>query len=471
MDAIELCYKSGAELSRLIRNGDVSPVDVAEAHLARIEALEPRLNSFITRLPERAMASAREAEREIRAGRYRGPLHGIPIGLKDLYHVKGVRNTAGSRIFHDFVPDVDSEVAARFEAAGAVLMGKLHLDQFAAGIAGQHAPDYGVMHNPWNTELVAGGSSGGSGSAVASGQCVLAMGTDTGGSIRAPASLCGIVGLKPTYGRVSRRGITVFSWGLDHAGPMARTVEDVAMAMNVLAGHDPADPTSADLPVPDYTRALTGDVRGLRVGVPREYFEMPIDPLVERTVRTAIDRLAGLGAEVTDVSWPMYLNTTAIGDTIHRSECASLHWELVRTRGAEMHPTVRAMLEAGTFISAADYLLAQRARAAFTRQCREILRNVDVLAGPMEAVTAHRIDETEVRVGDVVLASSPALTQYTRPFNLTGFPAITVPCGFGDDGMPIGLQLAGRPFDEVTVLRAAHAYEQATEWHQRRPPI
>ena len=471
MDATELCYKSGAELSRLIRNGDLSPVDVVEAHLARVEALEPRLNSFITRLPERAMASARYAEWEIGAGRYRGPLHGIPIGLKDLYHVKGVRNTAGSRIFHDFVPEVDSEVAARFEAAGAVLMGKLNLDQFAAGIAGQHAPDYGVMHNPWNTELVAGGSSGGSGSAVASGQCVLATGTDTGGSIRAPAFLCGIVGLKPTYGRVSRRGITVFSWGLDHAGPMARTVEDIAMAMTVLAGHDPEDPTSADLPVPDYTRALTGDVHGLRVGVPREYFEVPIDPVVERTVRAAIDRLAGLGAEVTEVSWPMYLNTTAIGDTIHRSECASLHWELVRTRGAEMHPTVRGMLEAGTFISAADYLLAQRARTAFTHQCRDILRNVDILAGPMEAVTAHRIDETEVRVGDRVLASSPALTQYTRPFNLTGFPAITVPCGFGDDGMPIGLQLAGRPFDEETVLRAAHAYEQATEWHRRRPPI
>ena len=471
MTATELYYMSAVELSRMIESGDVSPVEVVEAHLARIEALEPRLNSFITRLPERAMASAREAQREIRAGRYRGPLHGIPIGLKDLYHVKGVRNTAGSRIFHDFVPGSDSEVAARFERAGAVLMGKLSLDQFAAGIAGQHSPDYGVMHNPWNTDLVAGGSSGGSGSAVASGQCVLAMGTDTGGSIRAPASLCGIVGLKPTYGRVSRRGITVFSWGLDHAGPMTRTVGDAALAMNVLAGHDPKDPTSADVPVPDYTRALTGDVRGLRIGVPREYFQVPIDPLVEGTVRAAIDRLADLGAEVTEVSWPMYLNTTAIGNTIHRSESASLHWELARTRGPEIHPTVRGMLEGGTFISAADYLLAQRARTAFTRQCRDLLRNVDLLAGPMEPVTAHRIGETEVRVGDTVLGSSPALTQYTRPFNLTGFPAITVPCGFGDGGMPIGLQLAGRPFDEETVLRAAHAYEQATEWHHKRPPI
>ncbi len=462
---------SAGELSRMIRNGEVSPVEVTEAHLARIEALEPRLNSFITRLPERAMASAREAERDIRAGRYRGPLHGIPVGLKDLYHVRGVPNTAGSRIFHDFVPDTDSEVAARFEAAGAVLMGKLSLDQFAAGIAGQHSPDYGVMHNPWNTDLVAGGSSGGSGSAVAAGQCVLAMGTDTGGSIRAPASLCGIVGLKPTYGRVSRRGITVFSWGLDHAGPMARTVEDIGLAMNVLAGHDPKDPTSVNAPVPDYTLALTGDIRGLKVGVPREYFQVPLDPLVERTVRAAIDQLADLGAEVTEVSWPLYLNTTDIGNTIHRCEAASLHWELTRARGPEIHPTVRGMLEAGTFVSAPDYMLAQRARTAFTRQCLDLLREVDLLAGPMEPVTAHRIGETEVRVGDTVMGSSPALTLYTRPFNLTGFPAITVPCGAGDGDMPIGLQLAGRPFDEETVLRAAHAYEQATEWHLRRPPI
>ena len=470
MDNTDLCYLSAGQLSRLIGKKELSPVEVVEAHLARIDALEPVLNSFITLLPEQAMGAARRAEKEIQAGKYRGPLHGVPLGLKDLYYVKGVRNTSGSRIFDDFYPGFDCTIATRFKEAGTILMGKLNLHQFAYGPTGEN-PDYGHMHNPWNPELIAGGSSGGSGSAAASGQCTLTMGSDTGGSIRIPSALCGLVGLKPTYGRLSRHGLTALSWCLDHPGPMARTVEDCALAMNAVAGYDPEDPASSKLPVPDYTRDLTGDVKGLRVGVPKEYFEVSLDPQVERAVRRAIDVLADLGATVTEVSWPMFHLSAPISTAILMAEAAACHGQLVRTRGAQLAPPVRLRLEAGLFISAADYLQAQRARSLFCRQSRDLLREVDVLAGPTEPVTAHKIGDSKVQVGDSVMGSIPALTQYTRAFNLTGFPAITVPCGFSEDGLPIGLQLAGRPFEEETVLRAAHAYEQATDWHKRRPVL
>ena len=470
MDATELCYMSAGQLSRLIQNKEVSPVEVVQAHLARIDALEPTLNSFITLLPDQAMADARQAEREIQAGGYRGPLHGIPLGLKDLYYVRGVRNTSGTRIFDDFVPEYDCTIAARFKEAGTILLGKLNLHQLAYGPTGEN-PDYGHMHNPWNPELISGGSSGGSGSAAASGQCTLTMGSDTGGSVRIPSSLCGLAGLKPTYGRLSRYGITVLSWSMDHPGPMTRSVEDCALVMNAVAGYDPNDPASANVPVPDYTRSLTGDIRGLRVGVPREYFEVPVDPQVEAAVRKAIDVLGELGATVTEVSWPMYLHAPPISSTILMAEAAAYHSKMVRTHGPQLYPPVRLRIEAGLFISGAEYIRAQQARTLFDRQSRDLFKEVDILAGPMVPITAHAIGATEVQVGDTVMGSIPALTQYTRPFNLNGFPAVTVPCGFSDNGLPIGLQLAGRPFDEETVLRAGHAYEQATEWHTRRPPL
>ena len=470
MDTTEICYLSAGELSRLIQSKEISPVEVVEAHLERIGVLEPTLNSFITLLPEQARAAARQAEREIQAGQYRGPLHGIPLGLKDLYYSKGVRNTSGTRIFDEYVPDFDCTVAAKFNEAGAILMGKLNLHQLAYGPTGENL-DYGHMHNPWNPENITGGSSGGSGSAAAAGQCTITMGTDTGGSVRIPGALCGLAGLKPTYGRVSRYGITVLCWTLDHPGPMTRTVEDCALVMNAIAGYDPNDPASADLPVPDYAKALTGDVRGLRVGVPKEYFEVPIDPQVERAVRKAIDVLGELGATVTEVSWPMWHQSAPISTTVLMAEASAAHARLVRTRGDQLNPAVRLRIEAGFFISGPDYLQAQRARALFNRECRDLLNEVDILAGPTEPITAHKIGATSVQVGDTTMGSIPALTQQTRAYNLNGFPSITVPCGFSEDGLPMGLQLAGRPFDEETVLRAAHAYEQATDWHKRRPPL
>lgn len=470
MDFQDLCYVSAGELSRLIKKREVSPVDVVRAHLARIEAVEPALNSFITLLSEQAMEEAGTAEQEIQSGRYRGPLHGIPIGLKDLFYVKGVRNTSGSKIFDHFIPDHDSTVALRLREAGAILLGKLNLHQFAYGPTGEN-PDYGNMHNPWNLERIPGGSSGGSASAVASGQCGLAMGTDTGGSIRIPSALCGLVGLKPTYGRVSRYGITVLSWSLDHAGPMARTVEDCALVMNAVAGYDSHDPSSAERSIPDFTHALTQNIKGLRVGVPKEFFEDPIDSEIEFFVRNAIDLLGKLGAKIHELSWPMVHQSKAISGTIQMAEATAYHSQLLKHQSSHLDPKVRLRLEAGLFISAVDYVQAQRARRLFYQQSCDLFNKVDLLAGPTVPVTAFPIGTQETQIGNALVGVIQALTQYTRPFNLNGFPAITVPCGLSKNGLPIGFQLAGKPFDEATVLRVAFAYEQATEWHRRRPPI
>ena len=470
MDSKDLCHLSAGELSRLIRKREISPVEVVKAHLARVKALEPALNSFITLLPEQAMEEARLAEQEIQSGRYRGPLHGIPVGLKDLFYVKGVRNTSGSKIFDHFIPNYDSTLASKLREGGALLLGKLNLHQFAYGPTGEN-PDYGNMHNPWDTKRIPGGSSGGSASATASGQCTLAMGTDTGGSIRIPSALCGLVGLKPTYGRLSRYGITVLSWSQDHPGPMTRTVEDCALVMNAVAGYDPHDPSSANRPIPDFTQSLTKNIKGLRVGVPKEPFEDPVDSEVEHFVRSAIELLGKLGATIHKISWPMYHESKAIASTILMAEATAYHSQLMKRQGSRLDPKVRLRLEAGLLISAVDYLQAQRARRRFYQQSCDLFKEVDLLAGPTVPITACKIGTEEVQIGNTRMGVIPLLTQHTRPYNLNGFPAITVPCGFSKNGLPIGFQLAGRPFDEETVLRAAFAYEQATEWHQRRPLI
>ena len=470
MADLELCYASAGQLAPRIQNREVSPVEVIDAHLERIGATEGVLNSFITLLAEEARSSARRAEAEILRGNYRGPLHGIPVGLKDLYNTAGVRTTSGSRIFDNYLPDRDCTVAAKFHQAGAILLGKLNMHPFAYGPTGENA-DYGHMHNPWNPELITGGSSGGSGSAPAAGQCTIAMGSDTGGSVRIPAALCGIVGLKPTYGLVSRAGLTPLSWSMDHPGPMVRTVEDSALVMNVVAGYDPEDPGSARVEAPDYTAGLTGAVKGLRIGVPTEYFTAPLDPEVGQAVREAIGLLEELGASVVEVDFPMFEYAQAVSGTVLMSEASAYHRDLLKRDADKIYPPVRLRLEAGLFVSAADYLKAQQGRSEFNRAVRRLFETVDLLAGPTEPVTAPRILAQEVQAGEVSIGTTAALTQYTRPYNITGSPAISVPCGFSRDGLPIGLQLAGRAFDETTVLRAAHAYEQATDWHRRRPPI
>jgi len=470
MDTLEICYMSAGDLSKLVQNKEISPVEIIEAHLTRIDATEPVLNSFITLLADEARGAALQAEKDIQAGRYKGPLHGIPVALKDLYDTGGVRTTSGSRIFDNFIPTEDCTVAAKFQQAGAILVGKLNMHPFAYGPTGENL-DYGHMHNPWNPDMVTGGSSGGSGSAAAAGQCTITTGSDTGGSIRIPAALCGIVGLKPTYGLVSRHGLTALSWSLDHPGPMTRTVEDAAITMNVIAGHDPKDVASAKVDIPDYTSALSGDIKGLRIGIVKEYFETPLDPQVRKAVMDAIGLLESMGAEVKEVSYPMFNQSQAISSTVLMSEATAYHRDLLEKDGHQIYEPVRQRLEAGLFISAAEYLRAQQARTIFDNQGRRLLDDVDLLAGPTEPVTAPRIMASKVMAGEQEVGVVGALTQYTRPYNINGFPAISVPCGFSDENMPIGLQLAGKPFDELTVLRAAHAYEQATDWHTRRPPV
>ena len=466
----ELHYMSAWELSGLIRRREVSPVEVVEACLARIEETEPTLNSFITLTPDQARAAARRAEDEIGRGNYRGPLHGIPVGLKDLFNTAGVKTTSGTRIYDNFVPDEDCTVASKFGRAGAILLGKLNMHPLAFGPTGENG-DYGHMHNPWNPERITGGSSGGSGSAAAAGQCTITMGSDTGGSVRIPAALCGIVGLKPTYGRVSRAGLTPLSWCLDHPGPMVRTVEDAALTMNVIAGHDPRDHATADAPVPDYTTALTGDIRGLRIGVVREYFETEIDPAVATLTQQAVAVLGELGAEIVEVSLPLYEYAQPISNAILSAEATAAHRDILLSDGDKLYPQVRERLEEGFFISAAEYLRAQQARQVFCQQVAGLLENVDLLAGPVEPVTAPRILERRIEIGGEALPAVPMLTKYTRVYNITGSPAISVPCGFGPDGLPVGLHLAGRNFDESTVLRAAYAYQQSTDWHTQRPPL
>lgn len=468
MESNDLCNLSAGQLSRLIKNKDVSTVEVIEEHLSRINALEPALNSFITLLPDYAMEAARHAEQEILAGRYRGPLHGIPLGLKDLFYLKGIPNTSGSKIFADYIPSFDSTIVSRLKEAGVILTGKLNLHQLAYGATGEN-PDFGNMHNPWNPEFIAGGSSGGSASAVISGQCTLATGTDTGGSIRIPSALCGLVGLKPTYGLLSRYGITALSWSQDHPGPITKNVEDCALIMNAIAGYDSNDPSSTKVLLPDYTKVLTKNIKGLRIGVPKEYFQDPIDSEVEQTVRNAMTLLGALGATVDEVSWPMYQSSKTISTIIIMAEATSYHTELIRNYGSQLYPPVRVRLEAGFFISSVDYIQAQRARRLFVNQSYDLFKKIDLLAGPTVPITAFKIGTTKVKLKDNTMDAVPILTQYTRPFNLNGFPAITIPCGFSKDGLPIGLQLAGRPFDEKTLLQAAYAYEQSTEWYKRRP--
>jgi len=466
----ELLDLSIAELATLLRDRKASPVEVTHAALDRIAKVDARLNSFITVTAEGALAAARRAEEEIGAGRWRGPLHGVPIGLKDLFDTAGVVTTNGSRIFKGVVPAVDAVVTTRLKQAGAVVVGKNNMHEFAFGSTTNN-PHHGTCRNAWNPDHIPGGSSGGSGAAVAARLCFMSMGSDTGGSIRSPACLNGIVGHKPTYGLVSRRGVFPLSWSLDHAGPLARTVRDAALTLQVIAGHDPGDPASASLAIPDYAAGLEGGVRGLRVGVPREYFFERATEEVESHVRAAIRTLEGLGATIVEVSLPHVELAATAGMAIISVEAADIHREWIRTRPDDYGADVRPRLQAGALFSGVEYTRAQRIRALVQQEFREAMTRADVLAMPNNAIPAPRIDQTTipVRGKDVwVMALMPSLT---IPHNLTGAPALTVPCGFAASGLPVGLQIVGRPFEDATVLRVGHAYEQATEWHRHRPAM
>ena len=464
-----LCALTLAEQARLIRERQVSPKEVVASSLAQIEKVNPRLNAFLTVMGDQARAGAEKAEREITSGSYRGPLHGIPIGLKDLLCTKGVRTTGGSRILADFVPEEDATVVSRLQEAGAVLMGKLNMHEFAFGPTGTN-PHYGDARNPWDPERITGGSSSGSAIAAATFMCAGTLGSDTGGSIRIPAALCGVVGIKPTYGRVSRYGAIPCAWSLDNVGPMCRTAEDAALVLSTIAGHDPKDPATIRRPVPDYAAGLGERVSGLKVAVLREYVTDPMEPDVVARFQESLAVLRGLGMVVEEISVPEANTAMGASSAILSSEVAAYHEERLRTRPGDFGADVRARLEQGLMISATDYLKGQRIRRLVVERFQELMGRYDAMVCPTEPCTAPRLDQETVDYGGFSEARVASMVRHTRLFNLNSLPAVSVPCGFGSNGLPVGLQIATGPFEEGLALRIAHAYQQATEWHKRVPP-
>ena len=453
-----------ADASAGIAAGTLSPVALTEAALARIAALDPKLNAFITITGDRARQAAAVAEAEIKAGKKRGPLHGVPYALKDIYDVAGVRTTAHSKLLIDNVAKEDATTTAKLEAAGMVLLGKLSTHEFARGGPTDVLP-FPNAKNPWNTAHFAGGSSSGSAVAVASGMVGLAMGSDTGGSIRLPATFCGLVGMKATYGVISRRGVVPLSFTLDHAGPLTRTVEDCALAMQVLAGYDPGDPGSAREAVPDYSADLRNGVAGLTIGRARAYdIEAGVDAEMMGAVDAAAEKWRAMGAKIVDVVLPSKQRMDACIQTILLAEGFAIHGEWLRTRPQDYGRVTRERLMMGAFVTGGEYVQAQRLRRIITAEVDAVLAGCDAIlcaGNPTAAPRVVDVDEGPFR------RSHPI----TGPFNATGHPGLALPCGFGASGLPLGLQLIGRNHGEAMLLRIAQAYEQATGWMARRPDL
>ncbi len=461
---------TAAEMARRIRAREISAVEVALAHLERIEALNPKLEAYLTVTAERALEAARRADEEIARGRVRGPLHGVPYSLKDLFWTRGVRTTAGSRILADHVPEEDSTAGALLDRAGGVMLGKVNTHEFAYGVTTQNS--LARTRNPWDPTRIPGGSSGGSASAVAAGLCPVSLGSDTAGSIRIPAALCGVVGLKPTHGRVSCHGVFGQSFTADHVGPIARSVEDATAVLQAIAGYDPRDPFSSREPVPDYTVGLGAGIRGLRIGVPAELFDLPLDPGVEEAFRAARLALADLGAEVLDISVPVLAGAQAVSADIVMPETTTRHEEWLAARPRDYGADVRALLESAVGAPASRFIRATVERRRLRFDLEAALRErADLLLTPGEPVGAPEIGAEVVRVGGREVGLVEAMVHFVSPFSIAGLPALVVPAGFDRHGLPVGIQLVGRPFDEATVLRAGHAFESATGWTRRRPPV
>ncbi|MFN8526097.1 MAG: amidase [Chloroflexota bacterium] len=460
----ELSFLSVRDVAQRVRTREVSPVELTRAALARIEALDPVLNTSITVMADAAMERARQTETALASGTYLGPLHGIPIGLKDLYQTAGVRTTGGSKILGNWVPAEDATVTALLEAAGAIVVAKQNMHELAFGVSNDN-PHYGRARNPWNVEHSPGGSSGGSAAAVAAGLCYAAMGSDTGGSIRLPAAVCGVVGLKPTYGRVSRYGVLPLSWSMDHAGPFTRTVYDMALVMNAISGYDPRDPASAAQIAPDFTAGLAGTLNGVRIGVLTEYMRDDVPGDVRSAVAAAAGVLRGLGATVIDVSMPTAAHALAASTAILFSEAASVHERWLAERPQDYGTDVLMRLRSGAALKATHYLKGQRVRRLMLREFNGLFDRVDQVICPSVPSTALTWEQAATAAG------RDTSVRFTRLFNVLGAPACSVPCGFGRNDLPIGLQIVGRAFDESGVLRVAHAYEQATDWHTRHPDL
>jgi aspartyl-tRNA(Asn)/glutamyl-tRNA(Gln) amidotransferase subunit A len=458
-------------LATAIRAGTVSPVEATQECLARIRRLDGALRAFISVDEAGALETARRLEAEQHRGAWRGPLHGVPLAFKDLCFIRGLPTSCGTGTAEYFIAERDCTAVTRLAAAGAVTLGKLNMTELAMGPFGDNA-HHGHARNPWQTGHCAGGSSSGSAVAVAAGLALGALGTDTGGSIRLPAAACGIVGLKPTYGRVSRAGVMPLSWSNDHVGPMARTVRDCALLLQVVAGRDPLDATSSAQPVPDYFAALGVGIRGLRVGVPENFFFQGVQPEMEGAVRKATEILAGLGAQVSEIRLPDPQTMSDVCNIVSRSEGSTIHVRLLRERPHEVQPVVRARLELGLQIPAYDYLQALRLRARLARAfITEVFAQVDVLVAPVIPEPAPPLAHATLGPVHELVARQGRFSRLTRPFNGLGLPALSLPCGFSSAGLPLAFQIVGRPFDEATVLRAGHAYEQATDWHTRVPPL
>lgn len=463
MSSQELCFLALAEQARLIRTKGISPVDLVGAALRQIERIEGRINAFISVMADAAMSAARDAEAEIAKGDYRGPLHGIPIALKDLFYTRGVRTTAGSKIMRDFVPAEDATVVTRLREAGAVIIGKTGMHEYAFGTINTN-PHFGDVRNPWNLERITGGSSGGSAAAVAAFMCSAALGTDTGGSIRIPASFCGLFGIKPTFGRVSRHGVVPLAWSLDTVGPLTRTAQDAALLLGAVAGWDSKDPESSQEPVPDYAAALHQPISGLRVAVLREYVDDPTEPGVLEGFRAALDALRHLGAQLEDVSVPGVEAAVCASTAIMFAEAASYHEETLRTRPQDYGADVRTRLEQGLRVSAIDYLKGQRTRRSLADSFLALMERYDAIICPTVPAAAPLLGQDMVQFEGLAEPIPSTATRHTRLFNLTGQPAVSAPCGFDSNGMPIGIQIATAPFAEATALRIAHAYETSTGW-------
>jgi aspartyl-tRNA(Asn)/glutamyl-tRNA(Gln) amidotransferase subunit A len=452
------------ETSELLRKRELSPIELTKNCLAQIEKLNPALNAFITVTAELALTQAHAAEAEILRGHWRGPLHGIPLALKDLIDTAGIRTTAASALFKNRVPAEDAEVVRRLNKAGAVLLGKQNLHEFAYG-GSSMISYYGEVHNPWDPVRIAGGSSGGSAASVAVGLGYGAIGTDTAGSVREPAALCGVVGLKPTYGRISVRGVLPLSLSLDHIGPIARTVSDAAAMLQVIAGHDPSDPNSAEMPVPDYVAGLRDGVKQLRIGLPRKFFYEDLDPEIDSAVEQAIGVLRTLGCDLSQIEIEVPTDRT-----LQTAEAYAYHAEFA-SRSPELYqPETLRRIRRGEDISVAEVEQRRSELNQIRSKIHKLFEGVDVLVTPTTPVPAAAIDELK-KDPELLRPHELMLLRNTRPVNVWGLPAISVPCGFTAAALPIGLQIIGSQWREDRVLQLAYAYEQATDWHKRSPVL
>ncbi|HWO41547.1 MAG TPA: amidase [Candidatus Eisenbacteria bacterium] len=466
MASLDLPALSIGEAGRCLRRGDFSVPELTQACLDRIAAHDEKLHAFITVTAELALKQARKLDQELRAGVDRGPLHGIPVALKDLYMTRGIRTTCHSAVRENWIPAEDATAVVRLAAAGTVLLGKLGMHEFAFGGPSIDAP-FPAVRNPWNPGHVPGGSSSGSGAALAAAFCLGSLGSDTGGSIRTPASHCGVVGLKPTYGRVSRFGLVPLSWSLDHAGPMARTVEDCALLLQAIAGPDPRDPASATVAVPDFGAALGSGIAGIRIGVPRRGWfdeQKGTDAETEAVFDRALAKLETLGAKLIEIDGEPFSAARKANQTLLLAEAYAYHENALRRAPEKFGTSVRRRLLEGAFLSAADYITAQRARVVLTERMRSNFATVDVFATP----TTPRPPEAFERLDPNEQNLRPS---FTNAFNLSGLPAVSVPCGFTSGKLPVGLQIAAPAFEEGLALRVAYAYERAAGWDREQPPL